>query len=386
MIKRADIENLIKKALVCSFSLLLAVSFSACGKGKEIHTVEIVEKEPEEEETIVEEEAVEDSTEKEYTHGELPELSAEDEVEIKDTPDETVVDVIIFMGQSNMSGAGGDAKLAPTVPEGQGYEFRAISDPTRLYPITEPFGINESFVGAICDFPGAKNGSLVSSFVRKYYEETGVPVVAVSASEGATTTEKWLSDYYQSDLIYRYTKVISWLDCNGYTIRKRYAVWLQGESDALNNVSGQEYADNMADIMRNLFLGGVNKVFVITPGRTLTINSFFDKIINSQIEVCKQSDHFALATTVFSGIKTSHMVDEWHYDQPALNLAGEEAAKSVAYYANNQREMCLYDYKNKETYIPDNNGYTGQEEVEALDLSNIDEILEFKPESSEEDQ
>lgn len=49
----------------------------------------------------------------------------------------TEVDVILFAGQSNMSGVG-DASLAPAVPEGVGYEFRAITDPTRLYPLAEP--------------------------------------------------------------------------------------------------------------------------------------------------------------------------------------------------------------------------------------------------------
>ena len=47
------------------------------------------------------------------------------------------VDLIIFMGQSNMAGRGVAAE-APVVPEGHGYEFRAISDPTRLYPLAEP--------------------------------------------------------------------------------------------------------------------------------------------------------------------------------------------------------------------------------------------------------
>lgn len=391
MKKNSLMENYIKNISILLITVIVMFCISGCGGKKEIHTVEIVEEKLQQEEVKAEVEEDEPEEEVSYAHGELPELSVEEDVEIKDmaeevvidSEDKPVVDFIIFMGQSNMSGAGGDASMAPFVPEGQGFEFRAVSDPTTLYPITEPFGLNESFVGAICDFPGAKNGSLVSSFIKTYYKETGIPVVAVSASEGATTTEQWLSDYYQADLINRYTKAISWLDANGYTIRKRYAIWLQGESDALNNVSGKEYGDNMADIMRNLFLGGLNKVFVITPGRTLTISSFFDKIINSQIEVCKESDYFALATTVLSGVKTSHMIDEWHYDQPVLNLVGEEAAKAVAFYANNQKEMCIYDYKHKETYIPDNNGYDGTEIVEPLDLSNIDNLLEFKPDNEE---
>ena len=65
--------------------------------------------------------------------------TTEDLTENNDNPDEnkTVVDLIMFMGQSNMAGRGVAAQ-APKVPEGHGYEFRAVSDPTKLYPITEP--------------------------------------------------------------------------------------------------------------------------------------------------------------------------------------------------------------------------------------------------------
>ena len=53
------------------------------------------------------------------------------------------VDLVMFMGQSNMAGRG-TASEAPVVPKGYGYEFRAISDPTKLYDIVEPFGVNEN--------------------------------------------------------------------------------------------------------------------------------------------------------------------------------------------------------------------------------------------------
>ena len=54
------------------------------------------------------------------------------------------IDLFMFMGQSNMAGRGISSQEWPETPPvlmpGAGYEFRAISDPTRLYPIVEPFG------------------------------------------------------------------------------------------------------------------------------------------------------------------------------------------------------------------------------------------------------
>lgn len=292
------------------------------------------------------------------------------DIVVKTEDGKVVVDLVIFMGQSNMSGCGGDASHAPKVPQGHGYEFRAISDPTRLYPITEPFGTNENNINGIMDLPGAKRGSLISAFANTYYEETGVPIVAVSASAGGTDTAYWLSSSVTSDFKERQARAQVWLESNDYYIRKQYVIWLQGESDAADNVTSEKYNENMDNIIRPLFIGGVQKVFIITPGRTITRNQYFNDIISAQLEMCKTSGYYALATTVLNGISTEYMVDEWHYNQSALNLVGSEAAKSAAYYTNNQKEMCLYDYKNQTTFIPGGFDYPEDTVVEPVDLNN----------------
>ena len=53
------------------------------------------------------------------------------------------VDLLFFMGQSNMAGRGA-AALAPVVAPGMGYEYRAVTDPDTLHPLEEPFGVNEN--------------------------------------------------------------------------------------------------------------------------------------------------------------------------------------------------------------------------------------------------
>ena len=281
-----------------------------------------------------------------------------------------IVDLILFMGQSNMSGAGGNAKYAPKVPYEEGFEFRAISDPTRLYQITEPFGVNENNLNAIMDLPGAKRGSLVSSFANTYFEKTGVPVVAVSASAGATDTAFWMTPAVSADYTERLKRAIVWLENDKYEIRNKYVVWLQGESDAVDDLSAETYEENMNNIIRPLFIEGIQKVFFITPGRTITKKDYFSQIISAQIKMSKDSGYYVLGTTVLSGVSTEYMVDEWHYNQTVLNLVGKECAQSVAYYSNTGREACLYNYRNGDTYIPDGNDYDDDIRVEPLDLNN----------------
>lgn len=380
-----------KRILSLALLITMTISLCACNDERVVYPVEVVkpEKTLEEDTETKDSEAVEEKTEEKADDESDVDVPSEEFVLLEDDeeeegPDESgtivthdgkpVIDLIFFMGQSNMSGAGGDKELAPPVTEGHGYEFRAISDPTRLYNIEEPFGKNESFIGGICDIPGAKKGSIVSCFANEYYALTGVPIVGVSASQGATTTEIWQSAGFQIDMQQRYDITVNWLNDNGYYIRNRYVVWFQGESDAANHVQPEIYNTNMDNIIRPLFIKGLNKVFIITPGRTLSIKNYFDDIINQQLDMCRESGYYALGTNILSDVSAEYMVDEWHYNQLVLNIIGIETAKSVACYTLNRKERIDYDYENDRVYIPNGFDYTGEESAEPLDLSNLQKL------------
>ena len=380
-----------KRILSLALLITMTISLCACNDERVVYPVEVVkpEKTLEEDTETKDSEVAEEETEEKADNESDVDVPSEEFVLLEDDeeeegPDESgtivthdgkpVIDLIFFMGQSNMSGAGGDKELAPPVTEGHGYEFRAISDPTRLYNIEEPFGKNESFIGGICDIPGAKKGSIVSCFANEYYALTGVPIVGVSASQGATTTEIWQSAGFQIDMQQRYDITVNWLNDNGYYIRNRYVVWFQGESDAANHVQPEIYNTNMDNIIRPLFIKGLNKVFIITPGRTLSIKNYFDDIINQQLDMCRESGYYALGTNILSDVSAEYMVDEWHYNQLVLNIIGIETAKSVACYTLNRKERIDYDYENDRVYIPNGFDYTGEESAEPLDLSNLQKL------------
>ena len=380
-----------KRILSLALLITMTISLCACNDERVVYPVEVVkpEKTLEEDTETKDSEVAEEKTEEKADDESDVDVPSEEFVLLEDDeeeegPDESgtivthdgkpVIDLIFFMGQSNMSGVGGDKELAPPVTEGHGYEFRAISDPTRLYNIEEPFGKNESFIGGICDIPGAKKGSIVSCFANEYYALTGVPIVGVSASQGATTTEIWQSAGFQIDMQQRYDITVNWLNDNGYYIRNRYVVWFQGESDAANHVQPEIYNTNMDNIIRPLFIKGLNKVFIITPGRTLSIKNYFDDIINQQLDMCRESGYYALGTNILSDVSAEYMVDEWHYNQLVLNIIGIETAKSVACYTLNRKERIDYDYENDRVYIPNGFDYTGEESAEPLDLSNLQKL------------
>ena len=154
-------------------------------------------------------------------------------------------DLIMFMGQSNMAGRGIVSEKWPQpavkCKTDVGYEFRAISDPTKLYYIEEPFGVNENNPDGINE-PGMKTGSLVSAFVNAYCETSGVPVIAVSASKGGSKIESWQgNDDYLTDAIERFKRAWEYCEANDIAIRHRFMVWCQGESDGDAGTSPEEY-------------------------------------------------------------------------------------------------------------------------------------------------
>lgn len=102
--------------------------------------------------------------------------------------EDSAKDLILFAGQSNMAGRGNAGKEM-SCEACMGQEFRAVSDPARLYPIEEPFGIRENTRDGMDD-GRKKTGSMVCAFVRKYYELTGHAVIAVSASKGGQLFRK----------------------------------------------------------------------------------------------------------------------------------------------------------------------------------------------------
>ncbi|MCR5508374.1 MAG: hypothetical protein K6F34_06790 [Lachnospiraceae bacterium] len=309
---------------------------------------------------------------------EEPAAVAEDDNVLKTEDGKVIVDLVLFMGQSNMSGTGGNAAYAPKVEQGHGYEFRAISDPTRLYPIEEPFGVNENVQGAIADTAVGKKGSMVSAFANKYYELTGVPIVAVSASSGGRDTGFWMQDNVVADFSERYKRAQVWLESNDYYIRKQYVIWLQGESDAGEGLTTEKYNQNMDNIIRPLFIGGAQKVFMVTPGRTISVKYFFDNIVYSQINMCRTSGYYALATTVLNSVSTEYMVDEFHYNQSVLNVVGEESAESAAYYTLNKKEKCLYNYRDENVYVPEGFDYTEDEKkVERIDHNENGDFVRY---------
>lgn len=268
-----------------------------------------------------------------------------------------VVDLVIFMGQSNMAGRGVTStehpEKAPTVPNGHGYEFKAISDPTKLYNIVEPFGIKENNSSGVNDGT-MKTGSMVAAFANSYYAYTGIPIVAVSCSKGGSNIGQWQpNEAFLNDAITRYNKAKTWLTNNNYTIRRQFMVWCQGEADAKTGTEEDAYINQTKLMIEEMMKHGVEKCFMVRIGQYVGESNLHTDMILLQTKMCKTYENLILVSTDFASLaELGLMKDEQHYLQEGYNITGTNAGKHVAFYINNGIEPYMYDSEYDNTYIP----------------------------------
>ena len=201
------------------------------------------------------------------------------------------VDVLWFMGQSNMQGQSGSLPTDNT-PVQNAYEYRFFGD--SLQPLQHPVGefilkngnegwdvpidcvadqirewqINHA-LGASC----TKGINLVPKFCQSYIELTGKKVVAVHTAKGATGVNDWLPD----NIVYltAWKKMQKAVECikKQFEIDKIYIAWLQGESDAIGGMSTSDYMEKLTQLKDNAKKDfGVEKFGIIKVGQFTTTN------------------------------------------------------------------------------------------------------------------
>lgn len=277
-----------------------------------------------------------------------------------------LVDLVVFAGQSNMAGRGVTStefpETAPAVIPGAGYEFKSITDPTKLYPITEPFGYAEN---AADDTSGIydgtnKTGDMIPAFVNAYYTNNGnVPVVGVSASEGGSSSIEWQPGTGNNfvDLAARVNTARAWLADNAYSIRHQYCVWCQGESDGDNINSGtetlEEYETRALAIFSGLIELGLEKVLLVRIGHcnVSSTSTRYKAIIDWQTDEAKTNENLVLVSCDFAAMRAKGMMkDNFHYYQIGYNITGNSAGINSAFYATTGKEPTMYDPENDNLY------------------------------------
>ena len=250
-------------------------------------------------------------------------------------------DLILFMGQSNMSGAGGSAEEAPELIKGAAYEYRAITQPEELVVLEEPFGELEHKEGYLDDRGLVeRGGSLVTAFVNAYYKETKERVVAVSASRGSAQISSF-NNYLVEDVIERLENAKQTMMEQQVNIRHIYMVWFQGETDAYLETPKEQYIGGMQKLLNTLQPYGVERCFVIQIGNVMMEGEKVDTRGMHEIQetLCETDENFVLVSTLPKELsEPPYMEDGIHFTQKGLNAIGEDAGKQAGSYVKSVTE------------------------------------------------
>lgn len=255
---------------------------------------------------------------------------------VKDT-----VDILIFAGQSNMTG-NGKASEAPKLKSGAGYAFNYMTNRKSFETLKEPFGygqddsyfMNGEYV----------RGSLVTAFVNAYYTQTKTPVIAVPASRVGTGSVFWKDIGYKG-IIQRTNAAVSLAKKKNLRVKHVYLIWLQGENDAFAYMSGKQHQKNLQSMLRKIkkktniekcmvigippFYGDTNPASIDKD-----VKENYRKIQKAQKSLCDTSENFILISNKASKLSKSYLrPDGLHLTQKALNLVGAHAGKNAGKYA-----------------------------------------------------
>lgn len=250
------------------------------------------------------------------------------------------VDLIVFAGQSNMCGSGGNAAQAPKPSYGTAYEFDITTSSKKTILMKEPFGegTNRSN-GLSMNGNYSTNGTLVSAFCINYYKQTKTPVVGISCAWGGSATNTWLNRGLVSKTQDAVKQAKKQLKKKKVKVRHIYMVWYQGESDASQGISSNTYISRMKKIYKRMKNTGVEKVFVIKIGHDTGRQYLNGSIMEAQDKLCKNNKNFIMVSKSAPGLLNysyAFYSDTIHLNQSGLNKIGYEAGKAAGKYVKKQ--------------------------------------------------
>lgn len=257
----------------------------------------------------------------------------------------STVDVIVFAGQSNMTG-NGNAASAPRLTDGAGYAYHPVTQKKSFTPLEEPFGRGED--DSYFQNADYARGSMVTAFVNSYYRQTKTPVIAVPAASVGTGSVSWVENRYRG-VIQRTNAAVRLAKKQGLTVRHIFIVWMQGENDAFARMSGEMHRRNLSSFYEKVrsktdadacmlitipsyYNGSVQRF----PSLSMEVDAGFDigeqynVIQNAQKQLCKKNRNFYLISTKASSLGPSYLrSDGIHLTQEALNIVGKDAGTNA---------------------------------------------------------
>ncbi|MBQ6043781.1 MAG: hypothetical protein IJL41_06530 [Clostridia bacterium] len=262
-------------------------------------------------------------------------------------------DVILFLGQSNMQGQ--TERLSEKEAVRGALEYRFIED--AFVPLKNPVGENIRYGGGcgyrfetdtdisewLADHAAGEacygHTNMVPEFCRAYIEGTGRRAAAVHIAKGSTDVAYWTPGSAGYDIITAKASAALKKIPAGNT-GTVFAVWLQGESDAVAGTSKDTYKTRLSllkgGLRRDL---GTEKFCIIKVG-AFTCDSRDEEIFEAQEELCGEDADFVMLTRISSVLLQRREYRNpyigGHFSAAGLEVLGRTAGSALARLVNAQ--------------------------------------------------
>ena len=268
--------------------------------------------------------------------------------------DNSLFDVIIFGGQSNMQGQ--SEKLIDDGAIAGAYEYKMLRN--EFVPLKDPAGedirpdgtAGVPYTDELGDAwhpqtalgsAAYGNSTLLPPFAKEYTSLSGRNMIAVHAAKGSTDMACWLPGTTgYAAIVNKTVKAVKAAKKRGFSVGNVYMVWLQGESDAIIGKAKQVYKKELAKFADALKKDvDLEKFGIIRVGR-FTNDEKDMEIIDAQDEICEENKDFIMLTRIATELnndpESMNPFVGGHFSAYGLQKLGWAAGKTLAEYVKNQ--------------------------------------------------
>lgn len=249
------------------------------------------------------------------------------------------IDVFLLIGQSNARGTGNPKESV--IPNKNSLEALRTGEIINMKTTLEA---------------SEGDGCIAPAFSNKYNELTGRKVIFIHFAKDGSRIKNWNHDNneFLSQCIDIFNNALENIKAK-YKINSKYAIWIQGESDAKYGSDLIYYKEQLKGIAFKLYERcGITKTFVSITANWQGYEAESRLIASIQQLACEECIYLEVGSKrALKFSSEDRMRDEVHYDQIGLNILGEDLAKNIYKY-NIKGEINIedtVDLQKEKTYI-----------------------------------